>query len=164
MAKQTPLRINGQKLKTVADNRGGHRRSNLEGLKPNRQRNAQTLTVRVPLSVKQRGGRKLVVSPADAPTWAPQRYRIDDTLIKALARAHRWKRILERCECATMTELARAENITESYLCRILRLALLSPTVIEAVLNGVPNNIPELQELIRPFPVEWQKQEAIWLT
>lgn len=150
-------------LKTVIDNRGGHRRSSFGVPRDNYQGNEQTITIRIPLSVKQRSRRKLVVVPPNAPTLVPRRSHIDDTLIKALARAHRWRRMLDHCEHSSMTELARVENVTESYLCRILRLTLLSPKVIEAILDGRPNNIPELQQLIRPFPTEWQIQEAAWL-
>ncbi len=56
---------------------------------------ATSITVRVPMTIRQRGGRKLVVSPDGAAAWAPQRARVDSTLIKALARAHRWKRMLD---------------------------------------------------------------------
>lgn len=163
MAKQPSAQNARLELKTVVDNRGGHRQSRFAAQKLGERGDTQTVTVRVPLSVKHRGGRKLVVVPPDAPTWAPRRSRIDDTLIKALARAHRWKCMLDRCEYASMTELARSEDVTESYLCRILRLTLLSPKVIEAILDGTPNNIPELQQLISPFPVDWQKQQANWL-
>ena len=71
--------------------------------------------------------------------------------------------MLERGEYASMTELAKAEAVTESYLARILRLTLLSPKVVEAALEGRPG-LPELQELVRPFSVVWQNQESEWLS
>src|SRR5215207_5979239 len=94
------------------------------------------LTVRVPLAFRRRGGRKLVVVPGGAPAWAPPRARIDSTLVKALARAHRWKRMLESGEYASVAELASAERINPSYLCRVLRLTLLAPDLVEAILDG----------------------------
>ena len=79
-----------------------------------------TLSVRVPFAVRKRGGRKLVITP-DGETHR-QRPRVDSALVKALARAHRWQRLLESGECASITELAAAEKIDRSYLCRVLRL------------------------------------------
>lgn len=117
----------------------------------------RTLTVRVPFAIKKRGGRKLVIAPDGAP-WTPPRARIDSTLVKAIARAHRWKRMLESGEFASVAELAAAEKINESYVCRVLRLTLLAPQIVEAILDG--RQPPELQmdNLLRPFPVEWLEQ------
>ena len=72
--------------------------------------------------------------------------------------------MLENREYASMTELAAAEKVTESYLCRILRLTLLSPKIVEAVLDGIPAAAPQLQQLVKPFPTDWKRQEASWLT
>lgn len=120
-------------------------------------RDQRTLTVRVPLAIKKRGGRKLVIAP-DGAAWTPPRARIDSTLVKAIARAHRWKRVLESGEFASVAELAAAEKINESYVCRVLRLTLLAPAIVEAILHG--NQPPELQmdALLKPFPVEWERQ------
>jgi hypothetical protein len=92
---------------------------------------ARTLTVRVPLALPRRGGRKLAVIPEGAPVWAPRRARVDNAMVKALARAHRWKRILESGEFATMEDLAAPEKINPSYLGRVLRLTLLAPDIVE---------------------------------
>jgi hypothetical protein len=117
----------------------------------------RTLTVRVSLAIKKRGGRKLVIAPDGAP-WSPSRTRIDNTIVKAIARAHRWKRMLENGEFASVAELAAAEKINESYVCRVLRLTLLRPDIVEAILDG--RQPPELQMnvLLKPFPVEWKEQ------
>lgn len=152
-------------IKTVIDNRGGHRKSRLINQRTPRQRpGAATITVRVPLSTQQRGTRKLVLTPSGEPHWTSQGVRIDDILIKAIARAHRWNRMLDRGEYASMTDLAKAEDVTESYLARILRLTLLSPRIIEAVLDGQPNDAPQLQQLIKHFPMAWNEQESVFDT
>jgi hypothetical protein len=93
------------------------------------------LTVRAPLAVrKQRGGRKLVLMPAGmAPRGASP---ADTTLVIALARAFRWRRMLEVGRYATIDELAAAEKINASYVSRILRLTLLAPDIVEAILDG----------------------------
>ena len=91
-----------------------------------------TLTVVIPLAVKPRGGRKAIISPGVLEVESRQ----DVTLIKAVARAFRWLRMLETGKFATITELAAAEKINASYLSRILRLMLLAPDLVEAILDG----------------------------
>ena len=75
---------------------------------------SKSFTVRVPLTIRRRGGRKVVVTPEGefACTWTPPRARIESALVKALARAHRWKRLLENEAHASINELARAERST----------------------------------------------------
>ena len=117
--------------------------------------------VEVALAFKRRGGRKRVVAPAGAPVWAPLPSRVDGTLVKALARAHRWQGLLESGAYGTIEELARAERINPSYLARVLRLTLLAPDIVEAILGGRHDQERiTLEGLMRPFPVEWAAQAA----
>src|SRR4051812_26828725 len=99
---------------------------------------ALSITVRVPLAIRRRGGRKLVVTPAGgrAPGAAPPRTRADPALVEALARAHRWKRLLESGRYNSLAELAAAEKIDRSFLGKTLQLTLLAPDIVEAVLDG----------------------------
>ena len=126
--------------------------------RPTLSKDSRTMTVRVPMSLRQRGGRKYVVTPAGATPWVPTPPRIDNTLVKAIVRAHRWRDMLESADYATVRELAKAEAINESYLGRVLRLTLLSPKVIEAILEGMQPATLELDDLLKQFPVEWGKQ------
>ena len=121
-----------------------------------------TLTVWIPMTFTPRGGRKLVVSPDGVPAQVQLRSRVDDTLIKALARAFRWRRLLETGVHGTVDEIARAEGINDSYVSRILRLTLLAPDIVEAVLDG--RQAPELTmaRLMKPFPLEWERQRK-WI-
>lgn len=121
----------------------------------------RTLTVRVPLTVRKRGGRKQVVAPEGA-TWGAPRPRADNTMVKAIARAHRWKRLLESGRFASVTELAEAEKINQSYLCRVLRLTLLAPEIVDAILDGRQSAGLQLGDLLTPFPVEWDRQLAVF--
>jgi hypothetical protein len=114
----------------------------------------QTLTVVIPLSVKPRGGRKALVTPG---VLALER-RQDITLIKAVARAFRWRRMLESGRFATLAELAAAEKINASYVSRILRLTLLAPDIVEAILAGRQPEGMMLPGLIDGVAVEWQGQ------
>ncbi|MFN3890137.1 MAG: hypothetical protein ACK4MV_07045 [Beijerinckiaceae bacterium] len=117
----------------------------------------RTLTVRVPMTFRKRGGRKQVVA-AEGASWGGPRPRVDNTMVKAIARAHRWKRLLESGRFVSVTELAEAEKINQSYLCRVLRLTLLAPDIVEAILDG--RQPPELQTdtLLGPTPTEWPEQ------
>lgn len=119
---------------------------------------AQMLTVRVPLAVrKPRGGRKLMVAPDGmAPRGASA---ADTTLVKAVARAFRWRRMLESGRFATINELAAAEKINSSYVSRLLRLTLLAPDIVEAILDGRQPKGMTLPELMQPLPVEWERQK-----
>lgn len=118
---------------------------------------AQMLTVRVPLAVrKPRGGRKLVLMPGGiAPRGAAS---ADTTLVKALARAFRWRRQMETGRYGTINELAAAEKINSSYVSRLLRLTLLAPDIVEAILDGRQPGGMTLPGLMEPFPVEWGAQ------
>jgi hypothetical protein len=79
-------------------------------------------------------------------------------LIKAIARAHRWKQMMESGIYASVTELAAAEKINQSYLCRVLRLTLLAPAIVEAVLGVSQGTGPQLPDLMKPFPLDWNVQ------
>ena len=78
---------------------------------------SETLTVQIPLRLRKRGGRKLMIVPEGATAWAPQRARVDSAVVKAIARAHRWRRMVESGDYASVTELAAAEKINQSYAC-----------------------------------------------
>jgi hypothetical protein len=125
---------------------------------PNVSRDGHAVTVRIPLKIRKRGGRKLVVAPDGADIWAPPRRRIDNAMVKALARAFRWREMLENGTHATIAEIAAAEKINESYVGRVLRLALLAPDIVEAILDGRQPSAVTLAALMRPFPVGWREQ------
>jgi hypothetical protein len=114
-----------------------------------------TITVFVPIAWRRHGGRKVIVAPPGSGDWAPPP-KIDGVLVKALARAHRWRRLLEDGRFGTLAELADAERISRSYVCRVLRLTLLAPDIVERILDGRPT--AGLAQLLKPFPVEWERQ------
>jgi hypothetical protein len=122
----------------------------------------RTIVVSVPISLRRQGGRKQVVTPANATPWTPPPSRVDTTIVKALVRAHRWRSMLESKLFPTVRELAKAENINEAYLGRVLRLTLLSPAITEAILAGQQSFHLELADLLKPFPVEWGKQSDLY--
>jgi hypothetical protein len=114
----------------------------------------ETVTLHVPFRLVKRGGRKEM----QLPDGAPQQRNADGTLVKALARAFRWKRMLESGEFATIAELAEREGIASSYMTRVLRLTLLAPEIVEAILGGRQGPEVTLANLLEPFPAEWKHQ------
>ena len=115
------------------------------------------LTVHIPLSVRRRGGRKVVIAPdgTEAPVIAAA--RIDTTLLKALARAFRWRRMLETGVVSTVGEIAVREKINKSYVSRVLRLTLLAPVIVEAILDGRQAEGMTLRGLMKGFPTRWER-------
>lgn len=116
----------------------------------------QTITVHVPMQFALRGGRKIIISEvAPAPPASP---RTEDALLKALAKAFRWRKQIESGEYASITELARAQGVNDSYACRLLRLTLLSPETVTTVLDGRQHPDLTLKQLARPMPTQWDQQ------
>jgi hypothetical protein len=114
----------------------------------------ETVTLHVPFRIVKRGGRKEM----QMPEGTTQPLRTDNTLLKALARAFRWKKMLESSEFATITELAEREGIAPSYMTRVLRLTLLSPDIVEAILDGRQGPEVTLARVLEAFPIEWDDQ------
>ena len=96
------------------------------------------------------------------PEGATEPRRTDSALIKALARAFRWKRMLESGEYATISDLAQKEGIAFTYMARLMRLSLLSPEIVDAIMNGSQPAGVTLANLMDPFPLQWEEQRALW--
>jgi hypothetical protein len=127
--------------------------------KPKLSDDGRTVTVRVPISIRRRGGRRLVLAPNGADITAARIHRhIDRAMVKAIARAFRWRDLLESGEYATIREIASAEKINETYVGRVLRLTLLAPEIVEMILNGKQLPHITLPALVRPFPAAWCNQ------
>ena len=92
------------------------------------------------------------------PTSRPQP---DGTLVKALARAWRWQRMLDNGAYTSVTEISEAEAIGRSYVSRILRLALLAPDIVDSILAGRPNSPLMLDQLEGPLPASWEEQRTV---
>ena len=120
---------------------------------------SDTLTVHVPMAFRQRGGRKLIVSPGGAAMPAvAQRFNIDNVLVKALARAFRWQKLLDRGVYGSIKEIAAKEKIDPSYLGDVLRLTLLAPDIVERILDGRQPPALQFEQLRKSLPLEWQAQ------
>ena len=120
----------------------------------------ETVTLHVPFRIVKRGGRKEM----QMPEGSAQQRKTDNSLVKAVARAFRWKRMLESGEFATVAELAEREGIAPSYVTRILRVTLLAPNIVEAILDGSQGPGVTLAPVLEPFPVEWDEQRRRFST
>ena len=87
--------------------------------------------------------------------------RPDETLIRALARAHRWKRMLEDGTYRS-TEMAEAEGVIRSFVNRLLWLTLLAPDIQEAIIDGRQPKGMQLEELTRTMPSGWHEQQQLF--
>jgi hypothetical protein len=120
---------------------------------------AETVRVRVLLAIRKRGGRKVVVSPDGSvlPT-APRHVatNADPALLKALGRAFRWKRLLDDGIYASVSDIARAEKLDRIYVGDVLRLTLLAPSIVEAIVEGKQPMEMTLPMLMKLSPVKWR--------
>ncbi len=115
----------------------------------------ETVTLHVPFRLVKRGGRKEM----QLPDGAAQPKRTDNTLVKALARAFRWKRMLQSGEFASISELAEREGIAFTYMARLMRLSLLAPEIVDAIMDGRQPESVTLANLMDPFPLDWKEQQ-----
>lgn len=123
----------------------------------------QTVSIEVPFTIRKRGGRKQVITPDGASAWLSPRARIDSTMIKAIARGFRWRKLLETGVYGTIDEIAKAEKINPSYVSRVLRLTLLAPTIVESILDGRQPADMTLSVLLQPFAVLWTEHNGHFL-
>jgi hypothetical protein len=124
---------------------------------------ATHVTVRVPLAIRQRPGRKTLVMPTgEQVTPTALTSRADPAVVKALARAHRWQRMLDDGRCGSISEMAQAEGIERGYLGSVLRLTLLAPEIVQALLDGRAPSDLTLPRLLEPFPTSWAEQRVLF--
>lgn len=117
----------------------------------------------VRMSFRRRGGKAVMVLPDGSRAATQQEATVDNTMIKVLARAFRWQRLMNDGTYTSMEEMAAAENISPSYISRILRLSYLSPSIVEAILEGRHPAHLTMKDLLVPFPPEWEKQRKQFL-
>jgi hypothetical protein len=112
---------------------------------------ATSITARVPLAIRRRAGRKTIVMPAGEQSVQAVTTRADPALVKTLARAFRYQRLLDDGRYASISEMATAERIERGYLGSLLRLTLLAPDIVEAILDGQASSLLGLPQLLEPF-------------
>jgi hypothetical protein len=107
---------------------------------------------------QRRAGHKRIVAPDGSAIVPSSKPQPDGTLLKALARAWRWQKLLDEGVYTSVSEIGDAEGISKSYVSRILRLALLAPDIVEVILEGRANHALVLERLERRLPVSWKEQ------
>lgn len=119
------------------------------------------MTVHIPMKFKRKNCRKEIVVKTDINGHpAPKSRYIQDAMVIAISRAHRWKELLESGQYSTITELASDIGVDGSYVGRILRLTLLAPDIVESILEGNEPDGLSLEKLVKGFPMEWEQQKA----
>ena len=121
--------------------------------------NGGTVTVHIPVTFRQRAGRKQILTPSGTAPWSPAP-RVDTALLKAVVRAYRWREMLENGKYSCAAGLAKAEKVNASYLGRILRLTLVAPEIIEAIFNRRQPSTLQLNDLLKPLPAIWAMQRS----
>ena len=118
-----------------------------------------SITVRVPIKIRRRPGRKMMVMPAlTAGGDATIPTRADPALLKALARAFRYQRLLDEGKYASISEMAAAEKLERGYLGSLLRLTLLAPDIVQGILDGRAPEEMSLPRMLDGFALNWAEQ------
>lgn len=123
----------------------------------------EVVSINVPMTFKKRGGRKVIVLPDGTQGNPAPKATIDNAMVKAIARAFRWQKLLEDGTYGCLDEIAKAERIGPSFVSRVIRLALLAPNIVDAILDGRQPAYLTLKDLMGPFSVEWKTQRSVFL-
>ena len=119
------------------------------------------LVFRIPLTFKRRGGRKEIISLGCQTSEPSPPCRSNKPLVVAIARAHRWKELIESGRYASVAEMAAAMGMDASYVARILRLSLLAPDIVESIMRGDEPSGLSLARLL-DIPPYWTEQRKKW--
>lgn len=122
---------------------------------------SDVISVEIPMIFKKRGGRRIIVLPDGSHGHPMSAATIDNAMVKAIARAFRWQKLLENGTYSCLDEIAKAERIGPSFISRIIRIASLAPEIVDAILDGRQPAHLTLKHLMTPFPVEWEKQKLL---
>jgi len=118
------------------------------------------LVARIPLTFKRRGGRKEVINLGGQSAEPARPPRTNKPLAVAIARAHRWMSIIESGQYASVAKMAAAMGMDMSYVARVLRLSMLAPDIVEAIMRGDEPSGLSLGQLYR-LPLVWEEQRQV---
>ena len=122
------------------------------------------LTLSVPIRIKRRSGRKLVTLPTGEALPAKPWDTAPTALQLALARGHRWLRMLNSGEVRSLREIASREGVDSSYVSRMVNLTTLAPDIIAPILDdAVPGHVTLLDLVINP-PLLWEEPRKRFTT
>ena len=130
--------------------------------KPTPIAHGEDTLIRVPMRFKKRCGRKEIIAPEGLDAALPANAPAQEALVVALARAHRWQQTLDAGGVDSITELAGRLDVDSSYVGRVLRLTLLAPYIIQAVLAGREPSGLSLAKLTKTLPFLWNEQRELF--
>lgn len=123
---------------------------------------AVKLSTFIPLQIRKRGVRKVVIRPDGESSSPTARGQFDSPMLVALARAFYWQQLLDEGVVASGTDIAQREGLHHSTVNELLRLTLLEPAIIQAILAGTQ---PRCMSLIwfqrNPLPTDWVAQREV---
>ena len=122
------------------------------------EREGDTVVIKIPMDLKRRAGRKEIIVPEGLPGTEQHKSPTQEPLVTALARAFHWQELIDSGKYSSITELAEALGVDRSYVGRILRLTLLAPDMVEAIVSGNEPSGLSLERLVRAMPELWEKQ------
>ena len=116
----------------------------------------------VPLEIKKRGGSAIIILPKNLKKEEMAKC-FDEKMIKAFAKAYKWKNMLEEDKIGSLAQIAVKENITGAYVSKVFNLNFIAPEIVEKILNGEQPRDLKLQDmLVGKFPLLWQEQKELW--
>ncbi len=127
------------------------------------RRDGDAVVVHIPMRFYRRNGRQMILTDGEPSAAATPERQANQTLIEAIAKAHRWQEQLESGEHPSIEDLAQFVGVDRTYVGRILRLTNLAPDIIEAILRGDEPDSISLTKLRRNLPVRWDEQRQRWL-
>jgi hypothetical protein len=119
-----------------------------------------TVTVLVPLAIRRRNGRPKIVLPDDGSRQPDASDPASATVLRAIARAWDWRRRLEAGDVSTLQDIADAEKVTLPFVSRFIRLAYLSPAVLDQIVAERDGIAVSLEALAAAALQPWPEQPA----
>jgi len=127
--------------------------------KPTITRDGDCIVVHIPMTLKRRGGRKEIIVPQGLDGKTSSKQAAQNAILVAIARAFRWKELIESGRVKTLAEIARANKVDCSYVSRTLDLTLLAPDIIDAILDGrEPSGLSLARLTKKQIPLLWEEQ------
>lgn len=130
--------------------------------KPTITREGDCIVVHIPMTFKRRGGRKEIILPQGLEGKPSSKQMAQNAILVAIARAFRWKDLVESGRVKNLAEIARANRGDGSYVSRILDLTLLAPDIIDAILDGKePSGLSLARLTKKQIPLLWEEQRQV---
>ena len=124
------------------------------------------LSIRMQVCFKRRSGRKMIIAPKGMLALSHEEdlraLKPEQSFVNALVKAFQWQELTDRGVCASPKDVAKRENAEVTHVYRLMRLTMLAPDIIEAVLDGTQPRTLTLQNIVRGFPISWKEQRALY--